>query len=224
MSRILIIEDEEEMALGLKDNLEFEGHEVDLAGDGELGLKKALEYQADLIILDVMLPKKSGFDICKELRSKNIKTPIIMLTARGDEIDKILGLELGADDYLTKPFSVRELLARVKAVLRRTPDTECHVVAIGKIEVDFNHYVAKENNTEIEMTHKEFEILKYFIERKAQTVNRDQLINDVWGYEAYPTSRTVDNHILKLRKKIETDPANPKHILTVHGIGYKYIQ
>ncbi len=227
MARILIVEDEVEMALGLKDNFEYDGHEVLLAEDGEKGLQLALEGNPHLIILDIMLPQKSGFDVCKELRAKSIKTPIIMLTARGQEIDKVLGLELGADDYITKPFSVRELLARVKAVLRRSPNDktrDAEFVTFGKIKVDFVHYSAYDDNGKVELTHKEFEILKYFLEHKAQTISRDNLLDDVWGYDYFPTSRTVDNHIVKLRKKIEIDPEKPKHILTVYGIGYKYIE
>lgn len=227
MARILVIEDEIEMALGLKDNFEFDGHEVIIANDGEDGLQKALAESPQLIILDVMLPKKSGFDVCKELRLRGVKTPIIMLTARGQEIDKVLGLELGADDYMTKPFSVRELLARVKAVLRRTVAEENstqNVVQAGKISVDFEHLTAQDSsNLPIEMTSKEMEILKYFVQHPGQTITRDELLDKVWGYDIYPTSRTVDNYILKLRKKIEKDPGHPHHILTVHGMGYKYI-
>ncbi len=227
MARILIVEDELEMAQGLKDNFEFDGHDVIIAEDGEKGLQLAVEGKPQLIILDVMLPKKSGFDVCKELRGKGIKIPIIMLTARGQEIDKVLGLELGADDYITKPFSVRELLARVKAVLRRTPeeaDGEVKYHTFGKIKVDFDHYSAYDDNGKVELTFKEFEILKYFLEHEGQTISRDKLLDDVWGYDYFPTSRTVDNHIVKLRKKIEIDPVNPKHILTVYGIGYKFIE
>lgn len=227
MSSILIIEDEKEMALGLKDNLEYEGYDVQIADDGEKGLQMALENHPQLIILDIMLPRKSGFDVCKEIRANNISTPIIMLTARGEEIDKVLGLELGADDYITKPFSVREFLARVKAVMRRY-DREEHPEKgephqIGRLSIDFEHYVAKQGEAEIELTHKEFEILKYFYLHSDRAIHRDELIQRVWGYDAYPTSRTVDNHIVKLRKKVELDPAHPKHILTVHGIGYKFI-
>ncbi len=227
MSKILIVEDEVEMALGLKDNFEFDGHQVILAHDGEDGLHKALTEEPELIILDVMLPKKSGLDVCKELRSKNVPIPIIMLTARGQEVDKVLGLELGADDYITKPFSVRELLARVKAVLRRFPaerEAQGQIHTFGKIKVDFEHYSAWDDNDEqIEMTYKEFEILKFFLQNKGRSVSRDELLDKVWGYEIYPTSRTIDNHIVKLRKKIEENPINPRHILTVYGIGYKYI-
>ena len=225
MSRILIIEDEKDMAAGLRDNLELEGHDVIIAEDGINGLRLATEKQPHLIILDIMLPGKSGFDVCKELRAQNIDTPIIMLTARGEEIDKILGLELGADDYITKPFSLRELLARVKAVLRRYQSEESpeKFQQIGILLVDFEHYTARDERGEIEMTHKEFELLKYFNAHRSETVSRDDLIREVWGYDAYPTSRTVDNFILKLRKKIEPNPAHPVHILTVHGIGYKFI-
>lgn len=227
MSRILIIEDEPEMADGLKDNFEFDGHDVLIAEDGEIGKNMALDKDPDLIILDIMLPKKSGFDLCKELRSEGIKTPIIMLTARGQEIDKVLGLELGADDYITKPFSVRELLARVKAVLRRYSDkieSKGSVLQIGRLKIDLNRYHAEDEKGEVELTHKEFEIIKYFIQNKGKMISRDQLLDDVWGYEVYPTSRTVDNHILHLRKKIEYNPENPRHFLTVHGIGYKYVE
>ena len=226
MIRILIVEDEPSMRQGLKDNLEFEGYEVDLAEDGQLGLQKILEEEHNLIVLDVMLPKMSGFDVCKKAREKGITTPIIMLTAKGEEIDKVVGLELGADDYITKPFSLRELLARIKAVLRRgegkmTGDKE--KILIGKLKVDFASYNAYADNQPVPMTHREFEIIKYLWQHQNQTVSRDKLLEDVWGYEEYPTTRTVDNFILKLRQKIENDPAHPRHILTVHGIGYKFV-
>jgi len=226
MAKILIVEDERDLADGLKDNFEFDGHEVEIAWNGESGMQMAASPEYHLILLDVMLPGKSGLDICRELRARGIKTPIIMLTARGQEIDKVLGLELGADDYITKPFSVRELLARVKAVLRRSPAGAANadeVLSIGRLQINFAHYIARDDQGEIEMTHKEFEIIKYLYEHVGQTISRDQLLEDVWGYEAAPTSRTIDNHILKLRKKIESDPDHPRHILTVHGIGYKYI-
>jgi DNA-binding response OmpR family regulator len=226
MARILIVEDEVDLAEGLKDNFEFDGHDVILAYDGEEGYNKALSEKPEIIILDLMLPKKSGLDMCRELRAQGTDIPIIMLTARGQEIDKVLGLELGADDYITKPFSVRELLARVKAVLRRYPDKTKkidNVQQIGRLTVDFDHYVAYLDGKEMELTHKEFELLKYFMEHQDQTITRDQLMNKIWGYENYPTSRTVDNYIVKLRKKVEDDPAHPTHILTVHGLGYKFI-
>ena len=226
MAYILIVEDEIEMAKGLRDNFEFDGHRVHIEESGEKGLQVALQESPDLIILDLMLPKKSGFDVCKELRSKGVSTPIIMLTARGQEIDKVLGLELGADDYITKPFSVKELLARVKAILRRTSiksSSRSKLQKIGKINVDFEHYVAADDSGEVELSYKEFEILKYFHENNNKVLSRDNLLNHVWGYDDYPTTRTVDNFISKLRKKIEDDPGHPKYILTVHGIGYKFI-
>lgn len=227
MANILIIEDEIEMAQGLKDNLEYEGFQVFLAHDGETGLELALEKSLDLILLDIMLPLKSGFDVCKQLRSKNATIPIIMLTARGQEIDKVLGLELGADDYITKPFSLRELLARIHAVLRRVSVKENNsnvtVQKMGKLIVDFSRYFARDEKGEVSLTHKEFEILKFFRQHTGEAISRDVLIKNVWGLDAFPTTRTVDNHIVKLRKKIEIDPSFPQHILTVHGIGYKFI-
>jgi len=226
MNKILIVEDEPNMRLGLKDNLEFEGYQVDFAEDGETGLKNILEGDYSLVLLDVMLPKMSGFDVCKTVRKKGNTVPIILLTAKGEEIDKVLGLELGADDYVTKPFGLRELLARIKAVLRRGEDkvrAKNSFVNIGRIEVNFSTYNALENGLSVQMSHKEFEILSYLWNNKNSTVSRDDLLNNVWGYDESPTTRTVDNFILKLRQKIEKDPDHPKIILTVHGIGYKLI-
>lgn len=226
MSKILIVEDEPEMLMGLEDNFKFEGYDVITAADGDGGLEAAVTENPDIIILDIMLPRKSGFDVCKELRAKGHNVPIIMLTARGQEIDKVLGLEIGADDYMTKPFSVRELLARVKAVLRRYEQNSNKRITsyqLGDVSLDFDKYIARKGDRELTFTHKEFEIMKYFIQHKGETVSRDKLLDDVWGYDTYPTSRTVDNHILKLRQKVENDPANPRHILTVHGIGYKFV-
>lgn len=227
MARILIVEDEKALASGLKDNFEFEGYDIEMVYDGESAIETTLSFQPHLIILDVMLPKKSGFDVCRELRSKKVETPIIMLTARGEEIDKVLGLEFGADDYMTKPFSVRELLARVKAVLRRYPAEAADrlsVHQIGRLQFDTEHLTAKDENGDVELTHREIEILKYFLLHEGDIISRDNLLDEVWGYENYPTSRTVDNYIVKLRKKIEDDPEHPRHILTVYGIGYKFIK
>lgn len=227
MALVLIVEDETAMANGLKDAFEFEGYETLIALDGEKGLQMAISKKPDLVILDLMLPKKTGFDMCRELRESGNKTPIIMLTARGQEIDKVLGLELGADDYMTKPFSVRELMARVKAVLRRysePTEKKQTSIQIGNILVDFEQYWARDEKGEIELSHKEYEILKYFLDHAGQIITRDQLLNEVWGYEAYPFSRTVDNFIVRLRKKIEINPNHPKHILTIYGVGYKFIQ
>jgi DNA-binding response OmpR family regulator len=224
MQRILIVEDEPNMRMGLKDNLEFEGYEIETAADGEAGLSLIMNNLFDLVILDVMMPKISGFDVCKRVREKGIKTPIILLTAKGEEIDKIVGLELGADDYITKPFSLRELLARIKAIMRRveSPTAQTSVVHIGKLEINFATYNAFEEEINIPMSHKEFELLKYLVERKNQTVSRDDILKNVWQQEA-TTTRTIDNFVVKLRQKIEVNPNEPKIIITVHGIGYKLI-
>ncbi len=225
MPNILIVEDEPNMRLGLKDNLEFEGYEVDFAPDGESGLAKILDNTYDLVLLDVMMPKMSGFDVCKTLRKKGITTPVILLTARDQEIDKVLGLELGADDYVTKPFSLRELLARIKAVLRRGENlkTDDSKIKIGRIDINFQNYSALENEEPVQMSHKEFEILNYLWKHRNRTVSRDDLLEKIWGYEESPSTRTVDNFIVKLRQKTEKDPNHPQIIITVHGIGYKLI-
>ena len=226
MIKILIVEDEPSMRMGLQDNLEFEGYEVDSASDGAEGLDKILNNKYSLVLLDVMMPKMSGFDVCRNARKKGINTPIIFLTSKGEEIDKVLGLELGADDYVTKPFSLRELLARVKAILRRGEDagsTSNEMIKIGRIDINFSSYNAFDEGTPVQMSHKEFEILKYLWERKNNTVSRDDLLNNIWGYEETLSTRTVDNFILRLRQKIEKDHNHPQIILTVHGIGYKLL-
>lgn len=226
MPTILVIEDEPAMQLGLKDNLELEAYTVDVASDGEAGLLKIKSNQYDLILLDVMLPKLSGFDVCKATRTAGISVPIILLTARGEEIDKILGLEFGADDYITKPFSVRELLARIKAILRRSQivvNKENISITIGRLKVDFNAFYAEENGGEVKLSHKEFEILLYLHQNKNQVVTRYDLLKKVWGYDEQPTTRTVDNFVVRLRQKAEINPNQPKVILTVHGTGYKLV-
>lgn len=227
MNRILVVEDEPAMLMGLKDNLEFEGYEVDTADDGNRGLELILENRHDLILLDVMLPSMSGFDVCRNARSQGISTPVILLTAKGEEIDKVLGLELGADDYMTKPFSLRELLARIKAILRRTGNRQLtdadKQTVIGKLEINFPSYEAFAEGEAVKLSHKEFDFLHYLWEHQNQVVSRDELLDNVWGTEYVPSSRTVDNFILKLRQRIETDFNHPKIILTVHGIGYKLI-
>ena len=226
MAKILIVEDEPSMRLGLKDNLEFEGHEVDVAEDGQIALDNIEANSYGLILLDVMLPKVSGFDVCKKIRKEGNTTPVILLTAKGEEIDKVLGLELGADDYITKPFSLRELLARIKAVLRRTEnDTKSSgsMMKIGRLDVNFETYNAFEEGQPVQMSHKEFEVLSYLCKKKNSTVSRDELLTNIWGQDVYTTTRTIDNFILKLRQKIEADSNHPKIILTVHGIGYKLI-
>jgi DNA-binding response OmpR family regulator len=225
MAKILLIEDEPQMQRGVKDNLEFEGYDVEIAEDGKSGLQKLLDNSYDLVLLDVMLPQMSGLDVCKRARGKGIPTPIIMLTAKGEEIDKVLGLELGADDYITKPFGLRELLARVKAVLRRADpgSTPADKLTLGSVEVDFQTYNAFRNGESLQMTPKEFEVLKFLWQHRNNAVSRDQLLTNVWGYDESVSTRTVDNFILKLRQKIEDDPSHPKHILTLHGLGYKLI-
>ena len=227
MARILIVEDEPAMQLGIKDNLEFEGYEVDIVGDGKAGLDKILTNAFDLVVLDVMLPSMSGFDVCKSVRKEGNNTPIILLTARGEEIDKVLGLELGADDYMTKPFSIRELMARIKANLRRSGvrdnSSNDPNITIGKLTLDFAAYKASEENEEVKLSHKEFEILKYLYDNKNKVVSRYDLLENVWGYDEQPTTRTVDNFIVRLRSKVEQDHNNPKVIITVHGTGYKMI-
>lgn len=225
MKRILVVEDEPDMQSGIKDNLEFEGYEVDTASDGQEGLHKILSNTFDLVLLDVMLPHISGFDVCKKARHEDNNTPIIFLTAKGEEIDKVIGLESGGDDYLTKPFSLRELLARVKAVLRRTerqnPQQPTQSITIGKLNVDFNTYTATIDGSQVKMTSKEFEILNYLLKHKNATISRDSLLDAVWGYDFQPTARTIDNFILKLRQKIEDNPNDPQIILTIHGLGYR---
>lgn len=227
MKKILIVDDEKNMVTGLKDNLEFEGYQTDVAYDGPSGLEKITTNPYDLVLLDVMLPGMSGFDICKAARKQGIETPVILLTAKGEEIDKVLGLELGADDYITKPFSIRELLARIKAILRRVPENDevagSVLTDIGAIRVNFKNYQAFHGDQEVKMTLKEFEILNYLFKNINKTVHRDDLMSNVWGIDYDITTRTVDNFILKLRQKIETDPNNPKIIITAHGVGYKMV-
>jgi len=223
MKKILIVEDEESMRLGLVDNLEFDGFEVDIAENGEIGLKKIRENKYNLILLDVMLPKVSGFEVCKIIRAEGVKTPVILLTAKSEEIDKVLGLELGADDYVTKPFSLRELLARIKAVLRRTDSDIGEQVKIGNLDIDFESYNASENGKTVNLSSKEFDILHYLWNKKNKTVSRDELLINVWGEGVYTTQRTIDNFVLKLRQKIEENPNEPKKIITIHGIGYKLL-
>jgi DNA-binding response OmpR family regulator len=225
MPKILVIEDEPAMQNGLRDNLEIEGYDVTIEGDGRGGLDELKSGSYDLTILDVMLPSLPGFDVLKQARAAGVTTPVIMLTAKGEEIDRVLGLELGADDYITKPFSLRELLARVKAVLRRGGSGAAVATAatIGLLSVDFTAYTATRSGKDVEMTPKEFDVLKHLWEHQGQTVTRDQLLSTVWGYDDSLSTRTVDNFILRLRQKLEPDPGHPKHILTLHGAGYKLV-
>ena len=225
MATILIVEDEPDMATGLCDNLQFEGYEVRIARDGEEALASVSELTPDLVLLDLMLPRRNGLDVCRELRQRGMRFPIIMLTARGQETDKVVGLEIGADDYVTKPFSVRELMARVRVQLRRTTvqNADLENFCFGDVEVDFRRQHATKSSQPLYLTAREFDILKYFVQRRGQTISRDELLNKVWGLTAYPLSRTVDNHIAKLRQKIERAPTEPECLVTVHGLGYKFL-
>lgn len=226
MKRILIIEDDPAILLGLKESLVEEHFEVLTSSDGEEGYQKGKKENIDLIILDIVLPSKNGIEICKDLRSDGITIPILMLTSKREEIDKVLGLEIGADDYVTKPFSIRELIARIKALLRRQVDfnKELEEYSFGNISIDFKRQELFKSNSKIEISATEIGILKYFIQFEGEVVTRHQLLDNVWGYENFPTTRTVDNFILNIRKKIEDDPSNPKHLLTIHKSGYKFVK
>jgi DNA-binding response OmpR family regulator len=224
--RILIIEDEPDLARGLEINLSAEGYVVLIASRGDTGVEMAIEEQPDLVLLDIMLPGMNGFDVCRELRRKGFDAPVIMLTAKGEEVDRIVGLEIGADDYVTKPFSIRELLARIRVRLRRhTPASrnEASKLRFGEVAVDFDKHEATRAGKRIELTGKESEVLRLLARHKGDIVTRERLLEEVWGYESYPTTRTVDNHILRLRQKLEDDPGNPRHILSIYGEGYKFI-
>lgn len=225
MTRILVIEDEPDMRRGLDDNLEFEGYETVSTGNGKEGLRFALKEDFDLIVLDLMLPGMDGMEVCREIKRSGKTTPIIMLTARGAENDKIEGFEAGADDYITKPFSLKELLARIKAVLRRAIHVpqQISTYSFGKIVLDFDKYQAAKEGVAIELSPREFEILKLFIQNEGDIVSREDFLQKVWGYQSVPSTRTVDNHIAKLRQKVEDDADNPVHIITVHRMGYKFI-
>ena len=224
-AKILIVEDEPNMVAGLRDNFEFEGFEVLTALDGVQGLERALKESPDLVVLDVMMPRMSGLDVCKQLKAKRPSIPIIMLTARGQEVDKVVGLELGADDYVTKPFSIRELLARVKAVLRRsqTLPKDQDRYTFGDVEVNLRSYRVLRGGNSVEFSSKEFELLKHFLCHSGETLSRDRLLEEVWGYDKFPTTRTVDAHIVRLRQKLEPVPDQPQFFLTVHGVGYRFV-
>lgn len=227
MIRILVVDDESAMREGLADNLQFEGYEVQTAADGKDALQKLSDQSYDLMVLDVMMPEMSGFDVCRQIRMDGNQIPVILLTAKGEEIDRVLGLELGADDYITKPFSLRELLARVKAILRRSNGNnrgeDSQFETIGLLEVDFKNFVAKRDNEEVKLSHREFEVLHFLKTHQQKVVGRDDLLKNIWRYDEFPTTRTIDNFILRLRQKIEVNPNDPKIILTVHGMGYKMV-
>lgn len=226
MEKIIIIEDEESILMALEDNLKLEGYAVSSALDGEMGLSKVIENNYDLIILDIMLPKMNGFDVCKRIRQDGISTPILMLTAKSQEIDKVLGLELGADDYVTKPFSPRELLARVKALLRRAKpqDSGKELFSFGEVEIDFKKYEIKKKGKQIYLTALEFALLHFIIKQNGEVVSRDVILDEIWGDDVFVQPRTVDKHISGLRKKIEDNPANPRFIVGVRSIGYKFAE
>jgi two-component system alkaline phosphatase synthesis response regulator PhoP len=224
--RILLVEDEPGLVLTLTDRLNNEGFIVETARDGEAGFARATGESFDLIILDVMLPRRNGFDVCRDLRQQNIHTPVIMLTARGQVVDKVVGLKLGADDYLTKPFEMIELLARIEALLRRVPvraSASSGVYQFGPIRVDFRKAEVTRDGAAIELSALEFQLLRYFIKHRENAITRDELLNEVWGYNAMPSTRTVDVHVAWLRQKLEPNPRHPQYILTVHGLGYKFV-
>jgi two-component system alkaline phosphatase synthesis response regulator PhoP len=224
-SRILLVEDEPGLIITLTDRLTSEGYVVETASDGEVGFERALNEAFDIIILDVMLPRKNGFDVCRDLRQKNVQIPIIMLTARGQVVDKVVGLKLGADDYLTKPFELLELLARIEALLRRfpgVPPSSPDTFQFGPVRVDFRRVEVDRDGVAVELSSLEFKLLHYLIEHRGTVISRNKLLDEVWGYDAMPSTRTVDVHVAWLRQKIEVNPRHPQFILTVHGVGYKF--
>ncbi len=225
MSRIIVIEDDRAILRGLKDNLECESYEVLTATDGEQGYRLIREHSPDLIVLDLMMPKMDGYELCRKVRSEGVTTPILMLTARSEEMDRVHGLDIGADDYVTKPFSVPELLARIRAILRRVqPETALpDDLRFDDVSVDFKRFEATKGKEVLKLSRKEFGVLRLLAARVGQVVTRNELLDEVWGHESYPTTRTVDNHIASLRAKLEDDPSEPRHLITVHGVGYKLV-
>ena len=224
MEKILVVEDDPAHLLALEDNLKFAGYEVSTARSGREALQLLRQEEFGLIVLDIMLPYVSGFEVCKRLRKSGDETPIIMLTAKTQEQDRVQGLDLGADDYITKPFSINELLARVRAVLRRFgyQTRMLERFSFGDMEFDFRKYEARKGGVELDISSREFQILKVLITHESEVVSRDTLIGEIWGYDDFPTQRTIDTHVARLRQKLEDDPAQPKHILTVYGAGYKF--
>ena len=222
MKRILVVEDQDAIAFGLQLDLRSEGYDVEIESDGESALRRARNEAFDLILLDVMLPGKDGFEVCRELRRGGSKTPIIMLTAKTQEAEKVLGLETGADDYVTKPFSPRELRARVKAALRRTAEDDPPIYRFGDAEVDFGRCELRRDGKPVELTALEFKLLAAFIRNGGKVLSRDRLLDLVWGQGAFVTDRVVDNHVVTLRKKVEPDPSKPRYIMSVRGLGYRF--
>jgi DNA-binding response OmpR family regulator len=222
MTRILLVEDDQSLAMSLEDDLKLEGYQVQVARDGEAASRLGLEEPFDLIVLDVMLPRKDGFEVCRELRRAGRSMPIIMLTAKTQDSDKVLGLELGADDYVTKPFNPRELRARIKAVLRRSGSASPELYAFGDVEVDFTRHEVRRAGKPVPLTHMEFKLLGTLIHRRGRVLSRDQLLTDVWGLDCLVTDRAVDTHIANLRRKVESKPSHPRYLITVHGTGYRF--
>jgi DNA-binding response OmpR family regulator len=221
---VALIDDDEGIRRAVQLNLELDGFRVVVAGDGEAGIEIVNHEKPDLIVLDVMMPKKDGLHACRELRDQGISTPIILLTARSAAVDKVLGLDLGADDYLAKPFEMMELVARIKALLRRThPTNQVDAVQFSNVTVDFKAYKAERDSFPLELSAREYRLLRYLVAKGGIVVTRDELLDEVWGYNSYPSTRTVDNHIARLRQKIEDNSEDPKHIVTVHGVGYKFV-
>jgi two-component system alkaline phosphatase synthesis response regulator PhoP len=223
VQRILVIEDEPDLLRGLELNLKAEGYGVLTASRGDKGLEQALRERPELILLDIMLPGMNGLDVCRELRRRGFDAPIIMLTAKAEEMDRVVGLEIGADDYVTKPFGVRELLARIRARLRKHPGPDDAKLRFGQVEVDFARHEVLNKGRRVELTGKELDVLRLLAQHRGEIVSRERLLEEVWGYESYPTTRTVDNHILRLRQKLEENPSDPRHILSIYGEGYKLV-
>jgi two-component system alkaline phosphatase synthesis response regulator PhoP len=227
--RILLVEDEVGLALTLEDRLTAEGYAVEVARDGDAGLERAGTERFDLLVLDVMLPGRSGLDLCRELRARRARTPVLMLTARGQVEDKVVGLKLGADDYLVKPFHMSELLARVEALLRRgaapleRPTPAAAVFAFGEVRVDFRRAEVHVDGRAVDLSAKELQLLRYFLEHRGETLSRQELLDAVWGWSVASSTRTVDVHVAGLRRKLEPDPRQPRYILTLHGLGYKFV-
>ncbi len=223
--RILLVEDEESLVVTLRDRLQSEGYDVDVALDGDTAVEMGARPQFDLLILDVALPRKNGFDVCRDLRGRGVQTPVLMLTARGQIVDRVVGLKLGADDYLTKPFDMSELLARIEALLRRAraATASADAVVFGAVHADFRGAVVLRGGVPVELSGLELKLLRYFVEHRGALLTRDELLEKVWGYEAMPVTRTVDVHVASLRQKLEANPSRPEHFVTVHGLGYKFM-
>jgi DNA-binding response OmpR family regulator len=222
MARILVVDDEPDIALGLRLDLQDEGHHVEVAGDGELALARAREPGWDLIVLDVMLPLRDGFEVCRDLRRARIRTPVLMLTAKTQEAEKVMGLDMGADDYVTKPFSPREVRARVRALLRRTEPDSLAIHRIGDCEVDLARAELRRDGMRTDLTAIELKMLQMFLHSHGRVLSRAQVVDQVWGQDVFVTDRVVDTHVVKLRRKVEPDPAQPRHIVSVRGLGYRF--